>query len=328
MAGVLMSAAKKAAASGVPVMGLRSMSARSGKTTIHRLIEEHGTVLLPGVHDAFAACVVQKTGFKAGFVSGFGVSASHLGKPDFGLLTTTEMAEVARRICAAAPQVGFIVDADTGGGGALNVQRVVKDLIIGGAKGVFLEDQLWPKKCGHMAGKQVVQAEEHAIKIAAAREAIGDADVFLVARTDARSVNGLDDAIARANLYYEAGADGLFVEAPANDEELEQIGRQVKGLKIANMIEGGKTPLHTPKEFNEMGFSLVKHPLTSIFTTARALVEILNVLKNKGTTREDLSKLATFPEFSDLMGLQSWYELESRLGSYSPEPAKKVSTMQ
>ncbi|KAJ8438287.1 LOW QUALITY PROTEIN: hypothetical protein Cgig2_003750 [Carnegiea gigantea] len=286
-----------------------------------------GTVLLPGVHDALAACVVQKVGFKAGFVSGFGVSASHLGKPDFGLLTTAEMTEVARRVCSASPKVAYIVDVDTGGGGPLNVQRVVKDLIKAGASGIFLEDQLWPKKCGHMQGKQVVPAEEHAAKIAAARDAIGDADLFLVARTDARSVNGLKDVIARANMYYEAGADGLFVEAPANDEELKQIGQEVKGFKIANMIEGGKTPLHTPAKFSKMGFSLVKHPLTSVFTTARALLDIMNILKSKGTTREDLDKLATFPQFSEPMDLENWYKLESRLNSFTPEAKEVVSIM-
>jgi len=203
-----------------------------------------------------------------------------------------------------------------------------------------------------------VPAVEHATKIAAAREAIGNADFFLVARTDARSVNGLKDAIARANLYHEvhtdsmafetesfsaayiflvlltlsdahnfthidlqAGADGLFVEAPANTEELKQIAREVKGFKIANMIEGGKTPLHSRKEFREMGFHLVKHPLTSVFCTAKALTDVMNILKEKGTTREDLKKLATFPEFSELMNLESWYELESRLSSYSTEEA-------
>lgn len=298
-----------------------STQSGGGQTRIHRLIEEHGTVVMPGVHDALSACVAQKVGFDAAFVSGFGVSASHLGKPDFGLLTTSEVAEVARRVCSAAPKLGFIVDADTGGGGPLNVQRVVKELIAAGAAGVFLEDQLWPKKCGHMRGKQVVPAVEHATKIAAAREAIGNADFFLVARTDARSVNGLKDAIARANLYHEAGADGLFVEAPANTEELKQIAREVKGFKIANMIEGGKTPLHSRKEFKEMGFHLVKHPLTSVFCTAKALTDVMNILKEKGTTREDLKKLATFPEFSELMNLESWYELESRLSSYSTEEA-------
>lgn len=324
MSSILTSVAKHASKA---TKGIRSMSTRPGQTTIHKLIEEQGTVLLPGVHDALAACVVQRTGFKAGFISGFGVSASHLGKPDFGLLTTAEMTEVARRICTATPGVAYIVDADTGGGGPLNVQRVVKDLIKAGASGIFLEDQQWPKKCGHMAGKQVVPAEEHAAKIAAARDAIGDANLFLVARTDARSVNGLKDAIARANLYHEAGADGLFVESPFNDEELKTIGREVKGLKIANMIEGGKTPLHTPAEFREMGFSLVKHPLTSVFTTARALLDIMNILKNKGSTREDLAKLATFPQFSDLMNLESWYELESRLSSFQAEAKEAVSSM-
>ncbi|XAR62421.1 Carboxyvinyl-carboxyphosphonate phosphorylmutase [Bertholletia excelsa] len=219
-------------------------------TRIHRLIEGEGIVLLPGCYDALSAAIVQKTGFSAGFISGYALSASLLGKPDFGFLTPPEMAETARSVCAAAPLLSIIADADTGGGNALNVQRTVKDLIAAGAAGCFIEDQAWPKKCGHMRGKQVIPADEHAAKIASARDAIGNSDFFLVARTDARATSakyGIAEAISRANLYMEAGADACFVEAPRNDEELKEIGRRTKGLRVCNMLEGGVTPLHTPK---------------------------------------------------------------------------------
>ncbi|XP_008795225.1 carboxyvinyl-carboxyphosphonate phosphorylmutase, chloroplastic-like [Phoenix dactylifera] len=286
-----------------------------GRTRIHRLIEEEGVVLMPGCYDALSAAIVQKSGFSVGFISGYAVSASLLGKPDFGLLTAPEMAETARFVCAAAPLIPIIVDADTGGGNALNVQRTVKDLIAAGAAGCFLEDQAWPKRCGHMRGKQVISAEEHAAKIASARDVIGDSDFFLVARTDARATSaksGLSDAISRANLYMEAGADACFVEAPRDDDELREIGRRTEGYRVCNMLEGGVTPLHTPQELKAMGFHLIVHPLTTLYASARALIDILKVLKEAGTTRDQLYELATFEEFNKLIGLESWFELESR----------------
>ncbi|KAK1275931.1 hypothetical protein QJS04_geneDACA010104 [Acorus gramineus] len=236
---------------------LLTVSAAARTTRIHRLIEEQGAVLMPGCYDALTASIVQRSGFPAAFISGYALSASLLGKPDFGLLTPPEMAETARFVCAAAPLIPIIADADTGGGNALNVQRTVQDLIAAGAAGCFLEDQAWPKKCGHMRGKQVIPAEEHAAKIASARDAIGNADFFLVARTDARATSaktGLSDAISRANLYMEAGADACFVEAPRDGNELKEIGTQTRGYRVCNMIEGGVTPLHTPEELKAMGF--------------------------------------------------------------------------
>ncbi|XP_031477242.1 carboxyvinyl-carboxyphosphonate phosphorylmutase, chloroplastic-like [Nymphaea colorata] len=323
MAGIL----SMNSAIGLPAAGNRrtatrrpaSMSsvATPGKkqTRIQRLIEEEGIVLMPGCYDALSAAIVQKSGFSAGFISGYALSASLLGKPDFGLLTPPEMAEKARFICASAPNIPIIADADTGGGNALNVQRTVQDLIAAGAAGCFLEDQAWPKKCGHMRGKQVIPAEEHAVKIASARDAIGNADFFLVARTDARATsakNGLSEAIARANLYMEAGADACFVEAPRDINELKEIGRHTKGYRVCNMLEGGVTPLHTPQELKEMGFHLIVHPLTTLYASARAMIDVLKALKEKGTTRDHLNSLATFEEFNQLIELESWFELESR----------------
>ncbi|CAI0395849.1 unnamed protein product [Linum tenue] len=293
----------------------RHPAVRMQQTRFHTLIQEQGTVLMPGCYDALSAAIVQKTGFSAGFISGYALSASLLGKPDFGLLTPPEMAAAARTVCSAASLIPIIADADTGGGNALNVQRTIKDLIAAGAAGCFLEDQAWPKRCGHMRGKQVIPAEEHAAKIASARDAIGDADFFLVARTDARATSaktGLSDAIARANLYMEAGADASFVEAPRNDEELKEIARRTNGYRVCNMLEGGVTPLHTPEELKAMGFHLIVHPLTSLYASARALIDVLKTLKEKGTTRDELDKMATFKEFNELVELESWFDLESK----------------
>ncbi|KAL5982690.1 hypothetical protein ACLOJK_016766 [Asimina triloba] len=273
-------------------------------TRIEKLIQEEGVVLMPGCYDALSAAIVQKSGFSAGFISGYALSASRLGKPDFGLLTPPEMAETARFVCAAAPRIPIIADADTGGGNALNVQRTVRDLIAAGAAGCFLE---------------VIPAEEHAAKIASARDAIGDSDFFLVARTDARATSaktGLAEAISRANLYMEAGADACFVEAPRNDYELQEIGRQTAGYRVCNMLEGGVTPLHTPEELKAMGFHLIVHPLTTLYAVARTMIDVLRTLKESGSTRDELHKLATFEEFNKLVDLESWFELEDWDGAY------------
>ncbi|GLU16613.1 hypothetical protein SLE2022_330390 [Rubroshorea leprosula] len=320
--------ATAARATPLPHCCLRASTTRSNRrstypmvrmqTRIHRLIEEQGIVLMPGCYDALSAAIVQQSGFSAGFISGYALSASLLGKPDFGLLTPPEMAATARTVCAAAPMIPIIADADTGGGNALNVQRTIKDLIAAGAAGCFLEDQAWPKKCGHMRGKQVIPAEEHAVKIASARDAIGDSDFFLVARTDARATSarsGLSEAIYRANLYMEAGADACFVEAPRDDDELKEIGCHTNGYRVCNMIEGGVTPLHTPEELKAMGFHLIVHPLTALYASAHALVDVLKTLKEEGTTRVHLHKMATFEEFNQLVNLESWFELEARFSN-------------
>ncbi|KAG6488934.1 hypothetical protein ZIOFF_050192 [Zingiber officinale] len=307
------------------VVAVKPLSNGAGprKTRMHRLIEEDGIVLMPGIYDALSAAVLQSLGYKAGFVSGYAVSASRLGLPDIGLLTPPEMADAARAICAAAPNVAFIVDAGkvllhTGGGNALNVQRTVRDIIATGAAGLFLEDQVWPKKCGHMQGKQVIPAEEHAAKIAAAREAIGDSDFFLIARTDARATaGGLADAIARANLYMEAGADACFVEAPRSDDEMREVCKKTSGFRAANMLEGGYTPLHTSQELKEMGFHLIVHSTTAVYASARALIDVLRALKDEGSSRDHLHKLTTFEEFNGLIGLKTLNEIGARFEKFS-----------
>ncbi|KXZ45184.1 hypothetical protein GPECTOR_57g474 [Gonium pectorale] len=273
-------------------------------TTFHRLIEENGCLLMPGVYDALSAKIAAR------------VSATGLGEPDVGLLTPPEMARKAGQITGAAPSLPTIADADTGGGNVLNVQRTIRQLISAGCKGCFLEDQAWPKRMGHMRNKEVIEMEEFAAKIAAAREAIGDSDFFLVARTDARGTSakyGLEEAIKRANLYADAGADATFVEAPRGEEELARIGRETKGLRVCNMLEGGVTPLHTPEELRAMGFHLVVHPLSGLYAATRALLNVYGTLASQGSTREAMEGLAHFEEFNDLIGLEERIRTEERL---------------
>lgn len=285
------------------------------QTRIQAAIDREGVVLMPGCYDALSARILARAGFAAGFISGYSVSASYLGQPDVGLLTPVEMADAARRICAAAAPVPVIVDADTGGGNPLNVRRTVRDLIAAGAAGCFLEDQEWPKKCGHMRGKRVIPRADHVQKVRAARDAIGDADFFLVARTDARQAVDLEEAVRRVEAYMEAGADAGFVEAPQSDDELRHVAAHTTGPRVVNMIEGGNTPMHTPAELRALGFHLIVHPLTPLYAATRAITDAYGHLKAHGSTRDTLDTLADFDQFNTLMDLDAFYDTEAKYGS-------------
>lgn len=280
-------------------------------TRVHALLKQHRTLLFPGVYDALGAKLAERVGFPLTFISGYSVAATHLGLPDFGYLTQTEMVAVAKRVCASVT-IPIIIDADTGYGNALNVIRTVNELIEAGAAGMFLEDQVWPKRCGHMKGKRVIPAEEHVQKIRAAVDACRDRDFFIVARTDARQVNGLDDAIRRCQRYREAGADALFLEAPRSTEELATVARELPPPLVANMLEGGVTPLLTKEELESLGFQLVLWPLTALYTSAKAIHEMFGLLKTAGTTRDALDRLIPFQQFHDVIGLDAYYALDER----------------
>ena len=270
-----------------------------------------GAVLMPGVYDALTARIAAQVGFDVVFISGYSVSASRLGEPDFGFLTQTEMAEAARSVCRVS-EAPVIVDADTGYGNAVNVMRTVGDFQDAGAAGVFLEDQVWPKKCGHFQGKQVIPTAEHAAKIKAAADARGERDLFIVARTDARQPLGVDEAIARCLAYKEAGADALFVEAPQSVEELEQIARELPPPLVANMIERGVTPHLTRTELRELGFQLIVCPLAALYAAAKAVTEVLTELKDSETTAAMYDRMLAFDEFGELVGLEQRYADEAR----------------
>jgi 2-methylisocitrate lyase-like PEP mutase family enzyme len=282
----------------------------SGAQTIRDLVAERA-ILMPGVYDALTARIAAQVGFDIVFVSGYSVSAVRLGEPDFGFVTQTEMAEAARSACRVS-DAPVIVDADTGYGNPLNVIRTVRELQDAGASGVFLEDQVWPKKCGHMAGKEVVPTEDHAAKLRAAVDARGERDLFIVARTDARQPLGLDVAIERCLAYKEAGADALFVEAPLSAEELGQIADALPGPLVANMIERGVTPHLSRSELEELGFNLIVCPLAALFAAARAVREVLTELRDKETTAGALDSMLAFDELNELVGLEARYADEKR----------------
>jgi len=287
------------------------MSDMTTTTRIHALLEKERTLLFPGVYDALSAKLVEEAGFPLTFISGYSVAASHLGLPDFGYLTQTEVVAVARRVCASV-SIPIIIDADTGYGNALIVIRTVNELIEAGAAGMFLEDQIWPKRCGHMKGKRVIPIEEHVQKIRAAVDARRNRDFFIVARTDARQVTGLDDAIRRCRRYREAGADALFVEGPRSVEELATIARELPPPLVANMLEGGVTPLLTKEELESLGFQLIVCPLTALYASAKAMQEIFGLLKTAGTTRAAMDRLLPFQQFHDIIDLDGYYALDER----------------
>jgi 2-methylisocitrate lyase-like PEP mutase family enzyme len=279
----------------------------------HPLIRQGRIMIVPGVYDVLSAKIAERVGFPAVVLTGYGVSASYLGEPDFGLLTQTEVLDVARRVTSATG-ISVIVDGDTGYGGPLNVQRLVRELVAMNARGVILEDQRWPKRCGHMRDKAVIEAEEHAAKIGAARDARGDARFMITARTDALETHGLEEAIRRASLYKNAGADVLFVEGPRTREELAEIGRRLPPPLAVNLIEGGRTPICTLEELAEMGFFSVGFVLSGLYAAARAVERTMRELRRTGATDGVRDDLMTFDEFNNLVGVEERYAADARHG--------------
>jgi 2-methylisocitrate lyase-like PEP mutase family enzyme len=286
------------------------MSPETGAQRIRELVAED-TVLMPGVYDALSARIAARVGFDIVFISGYSVSAVQLGEPDFGFVTESEMAEAARTVCrvSSAP---VIVDADTGYGNAVNVMRTVRDFQDAGAAGVFLEDQVWPKKCGHFEGKQVVPMEEHAAKIRAACDSRGERDLFVVARTDARQPLGLEEAIERCLLYKEAGADALFVEAPRSVEELQRIAEALPPPLVGNMIERGVTPHLSRSQLADLGFQLIVCPLAALYSSAKAVLDVLTELRDRETTAAVVDRMLAFDQFGELVELEARYADEAK----------------
>ncbi|NOX56552.1 MAG: oxaloacetate decarboxylase [Planctomycetes bacterium] len=268
----------------------------------------------PGVYDTLSAKIAERVGFPMAFVSGYSVAATFIGEPDLGLLTQTEMCDRARRICGSV-SIPIIVDADTGYGNPLNVYRTVRELMAAGAAGCFLEDQMWPKKCGHLKGKKVVDRQEFVDKIRAAVEARADRDFFIVARTDALAVHGMDEAVARIEAARAAGADASFIEAPCSVEQLAEIGRRVPRPIVANMIEGGKTPVLPTSELIAMGFQLILYPLTALFAAAQAIELMYRKLRRDATTMGEETRLMDFERFNELIGVDARHALAERFGA-------------
>jgi 2-methylisocitrate lyase-like PEP mutase family enzyme len=269
----------------------------------------------PGAYDVLSARLVEAAGFPAVYMTGFGVSASLIGRPDVGLLTMTEMVDSARRICSAV-EVPVIADADTGYGNALNVVRTVREYEAAGVAGIHLEDQVAPKRCGHLEGKQVVPAEVMVDRVRAAVDARRDRDFVLIARTDARAVEGLAAALDRAARYREAGADMLFVEAPQSHEEIETVATELAGVPLLfNWAEGGKTPPVPLDRLRELGFRLVICPISALLAATSAVRSVLSRIAADGTPVDVVRELPRFGEFVDLIGLAEVNDLAERYGN-------------
>ncbi|NPV71978.1 MAG: oxaloacetate decarboxylase [Firmicutes bacterium] len=280
-------------------------------TQLKKLLSGDRIVVAPGAFNAFSAKVIEKARFPAVYLTGYGASADILGAPDFGLLTLTEMADHATRM-AQAVSVPVVADGDTGYGNAINVRRTIVEFERAGVAAIQLEDQVNPKRCGHMEGKEVIDTAEMVQKLRAAVDARKDPDFIIIARTDARAVNGLDDAIRRAKVYLDAGADVIFVEAPQSRDELARVAREVKAPLMANMIEHGKTPLLTTRELEDLGYKMAIFPLATLYAAAKAVQDCVGELKRTGTTEGAIPNMLPFPEFNNLVGLPEFRELESR----------------
>ena len=288
-------------------------------TSLRQRLSEGKILIAPGAYDAFTARLIEISAFEAVYLSGAGVAYTALGQPDVGLLTQTEMAARVASV-ANALSVPLIADGDTGYGNAVNLIRTIQLYERAGAAAIQLEDQQFPKRCGHLSGKELVPAEEMVSKIHAACAARQSDEFLIIARTDARGVAGLDEAIQRGHHYVEAGADILFIESPRSRDELVQIGQEFPNtLLMANMVEGGQTPLLSADELQALGFALVIFPNSLTRCFARVGLDLLAELKHRGTTREQLDQMMPFTELNQLLGIEQFRELERR---YLPAPDK------
>ncbi|MEI6368389.1 MAG: oxaloacetate decarboxylase [Nostocales cyanobacterium ELA608] len=278
---------------------------------LRELLTSPEIIVIPGVYDCLSAKLVEKAGFNVAATSGFGIAASTLGLPDYGFLTATENFYTVGRI-AQSINIPLIADCDTGYGNALNVIQTVKDAVHLGLAGIILEDQEWPKKCGHFAGKRVISMAEHTGKIRAAVEARGDGGLVIIARTDARAPLGLEEAINRGQSYINAGADVLFVEAPQSVTELQIIATAFPNIPlVANIVEGGKTPAISPAELQNLGFKIVFFPLTALMAVTEVMSVCFRHLKEQGRT-DNLSGLMNFQDFQELMNVPQYLAVEKK----------------
>lgn len=283
------------------------MSARR----LRELLARPGLIRSLGAHDAFTARIMEAGGIEMLFLGGFGASASMLGLPDVGLITLTEMAEAVRRM-AGAVKIPVVADGDTGHGDLPNVVRTVREFEQAGAAGLLLEDQIFPKRCGHFRGKQLIPKEEMQLKLRAALSARRDPDFVIIARTDARAVEGIDGAIARARAYAAVGVDVCFVEAPTSVEELSRIPREVPCPHLANMLTGGVTPILGVAELERLGYKIAVCPIESLLVTAAAVRRLVEVLMKTGRV-DGIEGMISFAEVKELLGLDEQLGLRDRL---------------
>ncbi len=286
----------------------------STASVLRQLLGWPGIIRSLGAHDVFTALLAEQAGFETIFVGGFGVTASLLGLPDLSFITLPEMADQIRRTCARLT-VPVIADADTGHGDLQHVQRTSREFEAAGAAGMILEDQVAPKRCGHFEGKQVIPAEEMVLKVRAAKRAQRDPDFVLIARTDSRETHDLEEAIRRANLYLENGADVAFIEAPRTREELETIPKQVHGPLLVNMLFGGKTPILPAPELERMGYRIVVAPIESLLVTARAFRDIAETFLREGDVLSKREAMISFDEIKRTLNVDGFLNLRNAVSS-------------
>ena len=276
---------------------------------LKKLLDQKGIVVMPGCYDALSAKLIEREGINVGFMSGFAVSSTRLGMPDAGLISFSEMAEQVRNICNVT-SIPIIFDGDTGYGNAVNVYRTVRGFADAGAAAIMIEDQKWPKKCGHTKGKDVVEADEANSRIKAAVDAskMNNKDILVMARTDAIATRGLDDAIKRMQKFSELGADILFVEAIKSKEDMKRVIKEVPGHHMINLIEDGETPLLEINELEDLGFKIAVFPLTLMSASVKTMQESLKNMKNK-TYNTNVSK---FSDLRDIVGFNEYYEIEDK----------------
>jgi len=279
---------------------------------LRQLLASREIIRSLGAHDVFTARLIEAAGLETVFIGGFGTSASMLGLPDVGLLTLTEMADAVRRM-AARVSIPVVADGDTGHGDLHNVVRTVREFERAGAAGILLEDQVAPKRCGHFEGKQVIPVEEMVLKLRAAQSARSDRDFVVVARTDARAIEGIEAAIARANRYGEAGADVCFIEAPQSREELERIPRAVSFPLLVNMLSGGVTPIVPVAELEQLGYKIVVCPIESLLVAGTAIRRLIDGLLSRGRCDLPASEMMTFAEVKKVLGLDEVLGIRDRL---------------
>src|SRR5579884_461723 len=292
-----------------------------GGRAVRQLLHRDDPLILPGAADALAARVIEKLGFEAVYITGAGLTNARLGTPDLGLTTLTELADTVETVREAVA-LPIVVDADTGFGGPLNVRRTVRTLERRGANAIQLEDQVFPKRCGHFEGKQVVPVGEMIAKIHAALDARTDDSVLIIARTDARQMLGLEAAIERAGLYREAGAEAIFVEAPRSVAELGEIGRRVEGPLLVNIVEGGATPQLPARELADLGFSIVLYANAALRGAVRGMQVVLEELRRTGSTAGALERMIGWQERQELVGKPFFDELSERYATDQSQKAR------
>ncbi|MBA3492870.1 MAG: oxaloacetate decarboxylase [Gammaproteobacteria bacterium] len=281
---------------------------------IRELLAKPGIIRSLGAHDVLTAVLIEQAGFESVFIGGFGTSASLYGLPDLNFLGMSEMADAVRRM-AQRVTIPVIADGDTGHGDLHNVMRCISEFETAGAAGIILEDQVFPKRCGHFEGKQVIPSEEMVLKFKAAVRARQDSDFLFIARTDAREPAGLDDAIDRINRYCDAGADVAFIEAPLSVQELETIARRVPSPKFVNMLAFGKTPILSVTELEQLGYKMVVAPIDSVLLTAKIMREMAEAFARDGTTQALAEKMVGFDEIKKILDVHRFLSLRDELQS-------------